>query len=343
MCQFTFGEKPSILNISGSLYSFIMRALITGISGQDGSYLAEHLLGNGYVVYGTVRRPPEERFERLHDIQDKLTLLHADLMDPVSLTDALRKADPDEIYHLAAQSFIPASWTHPVLTAEFTAIGTSRMLEATRTVCPQAKFYQASTSEMFGRVAEAPQNEQTPFSPVTPYGSAKLYGHNIALNYRNTHHMFAVSGILYNHESPRRGLEFVTRKITDSVARIKLGRAKELMLGSLDAERDWGFAGDYVLAMWQMLQRRTPSDYVIATGKIHSVRQFAEIAFGCVGLKYEQFVKTDPTFLRPSELTRLVGDSTKAHQELDWRPRVGFEQMIDMMVRHDMDHHSRRG
>lgn len=314
-----------------------MKALITGISGQDGSYLAEFLLEKGYEVFGVVRRSSDENFFRLHAIRDRITLIHADLLDPVSLGRAMAKAQPDEVYNLAAQSFVPTSWEQPVLTAEFTAIGVSRVLEAIRAVCPNAKFYQASSSEMFGKVREVPQTESTPFYPRSPYGVAKVYGHHITVNYRESYGLFAVSGILFNHESPRRGLEFVTRKITTGVAKIKCGLASELRLGNLDAERDWGFAGDYVRAMWMMLQQKEPSDFVIATGVSHSVRQFADIAFRCAGLDYRDYVKTDPAFLRPAEVDHLLGDPSRAKKVLGWKPEVSFERMIEMMVESDIE------
>lgn len=313
-----------------------MRALITGVSGQDGSYLAELLLSKGYEVFGIVRRSSSETHERLTHIRDKIELIHADLLDQVSLSQALKRARPDEVYNLAAQSFVPTSWTQPVLTAEFTAVGVSRMLEAVRDVAPKAKFYQASSSEMFGKVLETPQRENTPFYPRSPYGVAKVYGHFITVNYRESYNLFAVSGILFNHESPRRGFEFVTRKITDGVARIKLGLAKELRLGNLDAKRDWGFAGDYVRAMWLMLQQPKPDDYVISTGVAHTVREFADKAFQAVGLKYQDFVVSDPAFYRPAEVDLLLGDATKAQQKLGWKPEVSFDQMIDMMVKADI-------
>ena len=313
-----------------------MRALITGVSGQDGSYLAELLLSKGYEVFGIVRRSSSETHERLTPIRDKIELIHADLLDQVSLSQALKRARPDEIYNLAAQSFVPTSWTQPVLTAEFTAVGVSRMLEAMRDVAPKAKFYQASSSEMFGKVLETPQRENTPFYPRSPYGVAKVYGHFITVNYRESYNLFAVSGILFNHESPRRGFEFVTRKITDGVARIKLGLAKELRLGNLDAKRDWGFAGDYVRAMWMMLQQPKPDDYVIATGVAHTVREFADKAFQAVGLKYQDFVVSDSAFYRPAEVDLLLGDATKAQKQMGWKPEVSFDQMIQMMVEADV-------
>jgi len=317
-----------------------MRALITGITGQDGSYLAEFLLSKNYKVFGTVRRSSSEHFERIIHIRDQIELLQADLLDPVSLTQALQVAKPDEIYNLAAQSFVPTSWAQPVLTAEFTAIGVTRMLEAMRAICPKAKFYQASSSEMFGKVKESPQSEKTPFYPRSPYGVAKVYGHHITVNYRESYGLFAVSGILFNHESPRRGLEFVSRKITDGVARIKLGLAKELHLGNLDAKRDWGFAGDYVQAMWLMLNRSEPTDYVIASGTAHTVRELAQIAFSSVNLKHENYVVTDPQLLRPAEVDHLLGNPSRAMKELGWKPNVSFEEMIQMMVKADLKRYS---
>jgi GDPmannose 4,6-dehydratase len=318
-----------------------MRALITGITGQDGSYLAEFLLAKGYEVFGVVRRSSTENFERIGHIRDRITLLQADLLDQVSLTQALQHSKPDEVYNLAAQSFVPTSWAQPVLTAEFTAVGVSRMLEAVRATCPKAKFYQASSSEMFGKVREIPQTENTPFYPRSPYGVAKVYGHHITINYRESYGMYAVSGILFNHESPRRGLEFVTRKITDGVARIKLGLSTELKLGNLDAARDWGFAGDYVRAMWLMLQQDEPQDFVVATGVAHSVRRFLEIAFGSVGLEYADYVRLDPAFLRPAEVDQLLGDPTKAQKVLGWKPEVKFDQMVEMMVQADLKRYAR--
>ncbi len=313
-----------------------MRALITGISGQDGSYLADLLLQKGYEVFGIVRRSSNESFDRIAHIQDRVTLIHADLLDQVSLSKALERAQPDETYNLAAQSFVPTSWEQPVLTAEFTAIGVSRMLEAIRAVCPKTKFYQASSSEMYGKVREVPQTETTPFYPRSPYGVAKVYGHHITVNYRESYNLFAVSGILFNHESPRRGLEFVTRKITDGVARIKTGLAKELKMGNLEAKRDWGFAGDYVRAMWMMLQQKKPADYVVATGVAHSVRDFADLAFKSAGLNYQDYIKVDPAFMRPAEVDHLLGDPTKAKTELGWTPEVTFEEMIRLMVESDI-------
>ena len=313
------------------------RALITGITGQDGSYLAELLLEKGYEVFGMTRRASTENVERIGHLTDRISLIQGDLLDPHSLVSALRTAEPTEVYNLAAQSFVPTSWNQPVLTAEFTAVGVTRMLEAIRTVDPNIRFYQASSSEMYGKVREVPQTEQTPFHPRSPYGVAKAYGHYITVNYRESYGLFAVSGILFNHESPRRGLEFVTRKISDGVARIKLGLADELVLGNLDAERDWGFAGDYVEAMWRMLQQDEPDDYVVATGETHSVREFAEIAFGHVGLDWEQYVKTDPEFLRPAEVDQLVGDPSKAKRDLGWEPRHSFRELVEMMVDADLE------
>ena len=313
------------------------RALITGITGQDGSYLAELLLEKGYEVFGMTRRASTENVERIGHLTDRISLIQGDLLDPHSLVSALRTAEPTEVYNLAAQSFVPTSWNQPVLTAEFTAVGVTRMLEAIRTVDPNIRFYQASSSEMFGKVREVPQTEQTPFHPRSPYGVAKAYGHYITVNYRESYGLFAVAGILFNHESPRRGLEFVTRKISDGVARIKLGLADELRLGNLDAERDWGYAGDYVEAMWRMLQRDEPEDYVVATGETHSVREFAEFAFGHVGLDWEQSVETDPEFLRPAEVDQLVGDPAKAKSDLGWEPRHSFRELVEMMVDADLE------
>jgi GDPmannose 4,6-dehydratase len=313
------------------------RALITGITGQDGSYLAELLLEKDYEVYGMTRRASTENLERIAHLVDRITLIQGDLLDPPSLDAALRQAQPHEVYNLAAQSFVPTSWNQPVLTAEFTAVGVTRMLEAVRAVDPEIRFYQASSSEMFGKVREVPQNELTPFHPRSPYGVAKVYGHHITVNYRESYDLFAVSGILFNHEAPRRGLEFVTRKISDGVARIKHGLTDELRLGNLDAKRDWGFAGDYVEAMWLMLQQDEPSDYVIATGKEHSVREFADLAFERVGLDPEKHVVVDPRFLRPAEVDQLVGDASKARRELEWAPRTTFRELAEMMVDGDLE------
>ncbi len=316
-------------------------ALITGITGQDGSYLADFLLAKGgYKVHGMVRRSSTEAFERISHIKDKITLNQADLLDELSLIKLMEEVNPDEIYNLAAMSFVPTSWSQPILTGEFTAIGVTRMLEAMRRVCPKAKFYQASSSEMFGKVREVPQTEKTPFHPRSPYGVSKVFGHYITVNYRESYNIFAVSGILFNHESPRRGMEFVTRKVTDSVARIKLGLAKELKLGNLDAHRDWGFAGDYVEAMWLMLQQDIPDDFVIATGIAHSVRDLVKEAFDCVGLDWEKYVRIDPQFIRPAEVDHLLGDSSKARNVLNWTPKVDFKGLVKMMVDADMERHS---
>jgi GDPmannose 4,6-dehydratase len=312
------------------------RALITGITGQDGSYLAELLLEKGYEVFGMTRRASTENVERIAHLTDRIRLVQGDLLDPHSLVSALRTAEPAEVYNLAAQSFVPTSWNQPVLTAEFTAVGVTRMLEAVRTVDPNIRFYQASSSEMFGKVREVPQNEETPFYPRSPYGVAKTYGHYITVNYRESFGLYAVSGILFNHESPRRGLEFVSRKISDGVARIKLGLTDELVLGNLDAERDWGFAGDYVDAMWRMVQQDEPGDYVVATGQPHSVRKFVETAFAHTGLDPERHLKTDPEFLRPAEVDHLVGDASKAKRELDWEPRHSYNDLVEMMVDADL-------
>ncbi len=311
-------------------------ALITGITGQDGSYLAELLLEKGYKVYGMVRRSSTESFERIEHIKDKITLLEADLLDQLSLINALEAAQPDEVYNLAAQSFVPTSWKQPVLTGEFTALGVTRMLEALRLVKPTAKFYQASSSEMFGKVRETPQKETTPFYPRSPYGVAKVYGYWITVNYRESYGIFACNGILFNHESPRRGKEFVTRKITYAAARIKHGLQKELKLGNLDSKRDWGFAKDYVEMMWLMLQQDKPDDYVIATGEQHSVREFVEEAFKAAGLNWEEHVQTDPSLLRPAEVETLVGDISKAKAKLGWKPNVSFKELVRIMVEADL-------
>lgn len=312
------------------------RALITGVTGQDGSYLAEFLLEKGYEVFGLVRRSSTLNFERIEHIQDRIHLVQGDLLDQNSLLEAVRTSKPDEIYNLAAQSFVQTSWNQPVLTGEFTALGVTRLLEAARFMAPEARFYQASSSEMFGN-AVAPQSETTAFAPRSPYGVAKVYGHYIALNYRESYNMYVCSGILFNHESPRRGLEFVTRKITDAAARIKLGRAKTLALGNLDAQRDWGFAGEYVQAMWQMLQLDTPQDFVIATGQTHTVREFARLAFDAVGLRSDDHVVIDPRFVRPAEVNQLIGDCSAAAQAFGWRPQVLLPQLVDMMVRADLE------
>ncbi len=313
------------------------RALVTGITGQDGSYLAEFLLDKGYEVYGLVRRSSTLNFERIEHIQDRLQLLQGDLLDQNSLLEAVRAARPHEIYNLAAQSFVQTSWNQPVLTGEFTALGVTRLLEAARMMAPEARFYQASSSEMFGNAGESPQRETTPFAPRSPYGVAKVYGHYIAVNYRESYNMYVSSGILFNHESPRRGLEFVTRKITDGAARIKAGLAKELALGNLDAERDWGFAGDYVRGMWQMLQLDTPQDFVIATGATHTVREFARLAFEAAGLDWEKHVVVDPRFVRPAEVNQLIGDCSSAKKAFGWRAEVDLPQLVEMMVRADLD------
>jgi GDPmannose 4,6-dehydratase len=313
------------------------RALITGITGQDGSYLAELLLDKDYEVFGMVRRSSTESFGRIEHLVGRVALIQGDLLDEASLVSVLEDAQPHEVYNLAAQSFVPTSWNQPVLTAEFTAVGVTRLLEAIRRVDPSIRFYQASSSEMFGKVREMPQNELTPFYPRSPYGVAKVYGHFITVNYRESYDLFAVSGILFNHESPRRGLEFVTRKISDGVARIKLGLADEVRLGNLGASRDWGYAGDYVLAMWQMLQAREPVDYVVAMGETHTVREFAEAAFAHAGLDFERHLIVDPRFLRPAEVDHLVGDATKSREELGWQPRVSFRELVEMMVDADVD------
>jgi len=313
------------------------RALITGITGQDGSYLAELLLEKGYEVHGMVRRSSTETFQRLQHVRDQLVLHTGDLLDQRSLVDVLRACEPDEIYNLAAMSFVAASWSQPVLTAEFTGAGVTRMLEAMREETPQARFYQASSSEMFGKVREVPQNEATPFYPRSPYGVAKCYAHFITVNYRESYDLFACSGILFNHEGPRRGLEFVTRKVTHGAAAIKLGLADELALGNLDAERDWGYAKDYVEAMWLMLQQDDPDDYVIATGQAHSVRELVDVSFSHLGLDPEDYVRTDPRFLRPAEVEHLVGDYSKAREKLGWEPRTSFEELVRLMVDADLD------
>lgn len=312
------------------------RALITGITGQDGSYLAEYLLKKGYDVYGMVRRSSSETTQRVEHIRDQLTFLQGDLLDQASLVKVIEESRPEEVYNLAAQSFVPTSWNQPVLTGEFTGLGVSRLLESIRQVAPKARFYQASSSEMFGKVREVPQTEQTPFHPRSPYAVAKAYGHHITVNYRESYDMFAASGILFNHESPRRGLEFVTRKISDGVVRIKLGMADELRLGNLDSQRDWGFAGDYVEAMWLMLQHDTADDFVIATGETHSISDFLDIAFGHVDLDWREFVKKDPRFMRPAEVDQLIGDFSKAKRVLKWEPKVGFAELVRMMVDADM-------
>jgi GDPmannose 4,6-dehydratase len=311
-------------------------ALVTGVTGQVGSYLAEFLLSKGYDVVGMVRRSSTVTFERIQQIQDDINIIQGDLHDQSSLIAVLEQYRPDEVYNLAAQSFVATSWSQAVLTGEVTALGVTRMLEAIRQVNPKCRFYQASSSEMFGKVIESPQKETTPFYPRSPYGVAKVYGHWITVNYRESYNMFAVSGILFNHESPRRGLEFVTRKISHGVARIKSGLAKELRLGNLESQRDWGFAGEYVEVMWKMLQQENPQDYVIGTGQTHSVRQFADMAFNYVGLNYQDYVVQDQRFMRLSEVDRLIADPSKAHRELGWSPRVGFKDLVEMMVEADL-------
>ena len=315
-------------------------ALVTGITGQDGSYLAEHLLAKGYRVVGVVRRSSTTPYERIAHLVDRVELVSADLLDQTSLTDVVHDTQPDEIYNLAAQSFVQTSWTQPVLTGEFTALGVTRMLEAMKKAAPKARFYQASSSEMFGKVVEVPQRESTPFYPRSPYGVAKAYGHWITLNYRESFGLYAVSGILFNHESPRRGLEFVTRKVTDGAARCKLGVSKELRLGNMEARRDWGFAGDYVDAMWRMLQQDEPDDYVIATHETWSVRQLCQFAFEAVDLDYRDFVKHDNKFDRPAEVDLLIGDPTKARERLEWEPTVRFQELVRMMVDADLARHA---
>lgn len=319
------------------------KALITGITGQDASYLAEFLLEKGYEVYGTTRRSSTVNNERIKHIEDRIHILSGDLLDQSSLVSALQIAQPDEVYNLAAQSFVKASWDQPVLTGEFTAIGVTRILEAVRNVNPRIKFYQASSSEMFGKVLEVPQKETTRFYPRSPYGVAKVYGHYITLNYRESFDMFACSGILFNHESPRRGLEFVTRKISHAVARISLGKQDKLELGNLEAKRDWGYAGDYVEAMWMMLQQEKPDDYVVATGEAHSVQEFVEIAFSCVGVSdWQKYVVSNvDAHLRPAEVDHLIGDATKARNELGWKPKTSFKELVEMMVKADLEREKR--
>jgi GDPmannose 4,6-dehydratase len=311
-------------------------ALITGITGQDGSYLADFLLGKGYQVVGMVRRSSTVTFERIQHIQDDITVIQGDLHDQSSLVDVMEEYQPDEVYNLAAQSFVPTSWNQPVLTGEVTALGVTRILEAIRLSNPKARFYQASSSEMFGKVREVPQRETTPFYPRSPYGVAKVYGHWITVNYRESYSLYAVSGILFNHESPRRGLEFVTRKITYGASRIKLGLSKELRLGNLEARRDWGYAGDYVEGMWRMLQQEEPTDYVLGTGVTHSVEEFCEIAFSYLDLDFKDYVVQDPRFYRPAEVDVLVSDPSKANHQLGWQPCVGFDELIHMMIDADM-------
>ncbi len=312
-------------------------ALITGVTGQDGSYLAEFLLKKDYEVYGIVRRSSSSNFERIKHIQDDLKLLQGDLLDQNSLIEAIERSSPDEVYNLGAQSFVPTSWNQPVLTGEFTALGVTRILEAIRLVNKKIRFYQASSSEMFGKVAEVPQNEQTVFYPRSPYGVAKLYAHWITVNYRESYDLFCCSGILFNHESPRRGLEFVTKKVSNGVARIKMGLSNELRMGNLDAKRDWGFAGDFVEAMWLMVQQDEPEDYVISTDEAHSVKELVEVAFDYVGLNWKDYVVIDPKFVRPAEVDLLLGDSAKARNKLKWQPKVKFEELIRMMVDYDIE------
>jgi GDPmannose 4,6-dehydratase len=317
------------------------KALITGITGQDGSYLAEFLLTKGYEVCGMVRRSSTINYERISHIQDRLKLTQGDLLDQNSLIEALKSSEPDEVYNLGAQSFVPTSWNQPVLTGEFTALGVTRMLEAIRTVNPKIRFYQASSSEMFGKIRETPQNERTPLYPRSPYGVAKVYGHWITVNYRESYGIFCCSGILFNHESPRRGLEFVSRKVTSAAAKIKLGLQKELKMGNLDARRDWGFSGDYVEAMWLMLQQEEPEDYVVATGISHSVKDLIEVAFDHVGLDWEEYVVSDPKLFRPAEVDCLLGDPGKAKSKLGWQPKLTFEELIRMMVDADLQIHQK--
>ena len=312
-------------------------ALLTGVTGQDGSYLAEFLLGKGYKVYGIVRRSSLEKHDRISHLKEDIELLQGDLLDQNSLTEAVRTANPDEVYNLAAQSFVPTSWNQPVLTGEFTALGVTRLLEAIRQVNPKIRFYQAGSSEMYGIVRETPQNENTPFYPRSPYGVAKAYGHYITINYRESYGLFALSGILFNHESPRRGMEFVTRKISDAVARIKLGLQKGLLLGNMDAKRDWGFAGDYVEAMWLTLQHKKAEEFVVGTGETHSVREFVETAFSHAGLKWKDFVRQDKKFMRPADVDVLVADPSKAKRVLGWKPKVKFHELAGMMVDADLD------
>ena len=314
-----------------------MQALVTGVTGQDGSYLADFLLEKGYTVFGLIRRSSTVNFERIRHIQDKIEILPGDLLDQNSLINAVKESWPEEVYNLAAQSFVPTSWNQPVLTGEFTGLGVTRILEAIRLVKPDVKFYQASSSEMFGKVRETPQNEKTPFYPRSPYGIAKVYGHWITVNYRESYNLFSCSGILFNHESPRRGKEFVSRKVTYGAARIKMGLQKELKMGNLDAKRDWGYARDYVAAMWLMLQQDKPEDYVIATGETHSVRELLEIAFGHLGLDYQDFVVIDSRLVRPAEVDLLLGDASKARQVLGWKPTVTFAELVKMMVDADME------
>jgi len=315
-----------------------VRALVTGVTGQDGSYLAEFLLDKGYEVYGMVRRSSVENFNRIEHIRDKLKFVQADLLDQLSIIDAIKESRPDEIYNLGAMSFIPISWKQPVLTGEFTGLGVTRMLEAARHMNKNVKFYQASSSEMFGKAREIPQNEKTPFYPRSPYGVAKVYGHYMTVNYRESYDMFACSGILFNHESPRRGLEFVTKKVTYGAAKIKLGLADSLYLGNLDAKRDWGYAEDYIEAMWLMLQQNTPEDYVISTGEAHSVKDWVEASFRCLDLDWRKYVKIDKRFIRPVDVDLLVGDSSKAEKKLGWKTKVSFNELVKIMVEYDYNY-----
>lgn len=316
----------------------MVRALITGITGQDGSYLAEFLLDKGYKVYGMVRRSSVENFNRIEHIRDRLKFIQADLLDQLSIIDAVKESRPDEIYNLGAMSFVPTSWRQPVLTGEFTGLGVTRMLEAVRHMDKNIKFYQASSSEMFGKAREVPQNENTPFYPRSPYGVAKAYGHYMTVNYRESYDLFACSGILFNHESPRRGLEFVTRKVTYNAAKIKLGLAKNLYMGNLDAKRDWGYAKDYVEAMWLMLKQDRPQDYVISTEEAHSVKEWVDVSFKCLDLDWTKYVKVDKRYIRPADVDLLVGDSSKAKKKLGWKTKVSFEQLVKIMVEHDYNH-----
>lgn len=315
-----------------------MRVLITGITGQDGSYLAEFLLDKGYEVYGIVRRSSIENFDRIEHIKDRIKFIQADLLDQLSIIDALKESKPDEIYNLAAMSFVPTSWKQPVLTGEFTGLGVTRMLEAVRHMNRSIRFYQASSSEMFGKAKEIPQNENTPFYPRSPYGVAKVYGHYMTVNYRESYNMFACSGILFNHESPRRGLEFVTKKVTYNAAKIKLGLAKKLYMGNLDAKRDWGYAKDYIEAMWLMLRQDSPDDYVISTEETHSVKEWVEASFKCLDLDWTKYIKIDKRYIRPADVDLLVGDSRKAKEELGWKKKVNFEQLVKLMVEYDYNY-----
>jgi GDPmannose 4,6-dehydratase len=331
-----YGDAERSLYVLEGGAQLVKRALITGVTGQDGSYLAELLLEKGYQVYGLVRRASTENFERIEHLREYLQLVQGDLLDQTSLLEALEESRPDEVYNLAAQSFVPTSWNQPVLTGEFTALGVTRLLEAVRRFTPKIRFYQASSSEMYGKVRETPQNEGTPFYPRSPYGVAKVYGHWVTVNYRESYNLFACSGILFNHESSRRGLEFVTRKISDGVARIKLGLAKELRLGNLEVKRDWGFAGDYVRAMWLMLQYEEPGDYVVGTGETHTVKEFVTTAFAHADLDWQQYVVIDQRFFRPAEVDLLCADPTKARRVLHWRPEVSFDELVRVMVEADL-------